>query len=253
VTDFITLSISSTDYIGHNFGPNSIEMEDTYYRLDNDIADFLQYLDTKFGKGNYLVFLTADHGAAHVPAFSEEHELPGGLTGNSLILKDLNASLEQEFGLPKIVQMVVNYQVYLNTAMLEKNLKDVEAVKQKAVKLLKARPDIINAFATDALEITTLPQTQKIMMANGYTPKRSGDLMFTLEPGYIDWGMKGTTHGSWNPYDAHIPNVWFGWRIPHGQTYREVYMTDIAPTVAALLNIQMPSGSVGKVLVEIAK
>lgn len=252
-TDFLTLSISSTDYVGHNFGPNSIEIEDTYYRLDKDIADFLQFLDGRLGKGNYLLFLTADHGAAHVAAFDEEHELPGGLIENSVILKDLNTSLQQEFGLSNIIQRAINYQLYLNTAMLEKNGKDLTLVKNKIVKLLKARPDIVNAFATDAVEATTLPQPQKMMVVNGYNPKRSGEIMFTLQPGFMDWGMKGTTHGSWNPYDAHIPNVWFGWHIPAGNTNREVHMTDIAPTVAALLNIQMPSGSVGKVLLEVTK
>jgi hypothetical protein len=88
------------------------------------------------------------------------------------------------------------------------------------------------------------------MMANGFNPKRSGDIMFTVKPAYFDGGTKGTTHGLWNPYDAHIPNIWFGWQVRSGKTYRETYMTDIAPTLAALLRIQMPNGNVGKVLEE---
>jgi phosphopentomutase len=91
------------------------------------------------------------------------------------------------------------------------------------------------------------------MMTNGYNPQRSGDIMFTVKPNYFDHGPKGTTHGAWNPYDAHIPLLWFGWNIKPGETNREVYMTDIAPTIAAMLNIQMPSGNVGKALVELTK
>jgi hypothetical protein len=90
-------------------------------------------------------------------------------------------------------------------------------------------------------------------MVNGYNPARSGDIMFTVKPGYFDGGLKGSTHGLWNPYDAHIPNVWFGWNVRHGRSFRETYMTDIAPPLAAMLQIQMPNGNVGKVLEEIAK
>ena len=253
VTDFLAVSISSTDYIGHNFGPNSIEAEDTYYRLDKDIADFLQYLDSKLGKGNYLFFLTADHGVAHIPAFLNEHNMPGGSFDDYAILKEINSSLFNEFGMNNILQSVQNYQFYINTTEVEKNGKDLAAIKKWIIKLLKTKPFIVNAFETDKLFETTLPQPQKIMMANGYNPARSGDIMFTVKPGFFDGGTKGTTHGLWNPYDAHIPNVWFGWNIKPGKSNRETYMTDIAPTVAALLKIQMPNGNVGKVLEEIVK
>ena len=91
------------------------------------------------------------------------------------------------------------------------------------------------------------------MMANGFNPQRSGDIQMVLKPGYIEGGATGTTHGLWYPYDAHIPLLWYGWGIKQGRSKKEVYMTDIAPTVSALLNIQMPSGSVGKVIEEVMK
>ena len=253
VTDFLAVSISSTDYIGHSFGPNSIEIEDTYYRLDNDIADFLQFLDNKLGKGNYLFFLTADHGVAHIPAFLNEHNMPGGTFDDNAILKEINSSLAIEFGMDKILQNIQNYQFYINIKEVEKNGKDLEQIKKSVIKALMAKPFIVNAFDIKKLNETTLPQPQKNMMANGYNPVRSGDIMFTVKPGYFDGGTKGTTHGLWNPYDAHIPNLWFGWNIKPGKSNRETYMTDIAPTVAALLKIQMPNGTVGKVLEEVVK
>lgn len=253
VTDFLAISISSTDYIGHNFGPNSVEVEDMYLRLDKDVAEFLLYLDSKLGKGNYTVFLSADHAVAHIPAFLAEHKIPGGNFEDGDIRKELNQMIETDFGVKNVVQSLQNYQVYLNTNELEKQGKDVAAVKKAAIKILQAKPFIITAFETDKLATTTLPEPQKTMLTNGYNTKRSGDIQFTIKAGYFDGGKKGTTHGAWNPYDAHIPCVFFGWGVKPGKIYRETYMTDIAPTLAAMLQIQMPNGNVGKVITELVK
>ena len=253
VTDFLAISISSTDYIGHNFGPNSVEIEDTYLRLDKDIADFLQFLDTKLGKGNYTVFLSADHGVAHIPAFLAGHKIPGGNFEDADLRKEINQMIDTNFGVKNVVQSLQNYQVYLNIKELEKQGKDLAAVKKAVIKALQAKPFIITAFETDKLATVTLAEPLKTMITNGYNPKRSGDIQFTLKPNYFDGGNKGTTHGLWNPYDTHIPCVFFGWGVKPGKTYRETYMTDIAPTLAAMLQIQMPNGSVGKVITELIK
>ncbi len=253
VTDFLTLSISSTDYMGHSFGPNSIEAEDTYLRLDNDVANFLNELDIKFGKNNYLVFLSADHGAAHVPAFLKEHKIDAGVFSDLAISQQLNKMMQDSFGIAKAIVSIQNYQVYLDLIALMSNGKDIAAVKEAIIQNLKSMPFVTNAFETEKIATTVLAEPLKTMLTNGYNAGRSGDIMFLVKPGYFDGGLKGTTHGLWNPYDAHIPLLFFGWNIKPGKTNREVYMTDIAPTLAALLHIQMPSGSVGKVLQEIVK
>lgn len=253
VTDFLTVSISSTDYIGHSFGPNSIEAEDAYLRLDKDIADFLTYLDQKEGKGNYLVFLTADHGVLNVPGFLNEHKIPGGTVSDTDLAKDINQAVEASAGIKNVVQVVENYQVYLNFTEIEKQGKDKAAIVNTVIKTLQQKPFIVNVFETNKLMASTIPEPQKEMMANSYNPKRSGDIQFTFKPGYFDGGSKGTSHGLWNPYDAHIPLLFFGWNIKAGKTNRETHMTDIAATVAALLQIQMPSGCVGKVITEITR
>jgi predicted AlkP superfamily pyrophosphatase or phosphodiesterase len=251
VTDFLTISISSTDYIGHWFGPNSIEIEDTYLRLDKDIDDFLLYLDNKIGKGNYLLFLSADHGVAHIPEFSREHKISGGIFSEANLANDLNQFIEKNFNIKNAILIVENYQVYLNTDELEKNDK-LSAVKTAVIRFLKQKYFIENVFETENLNNQAIPVQVKNMMINGYNPKRSGEIQFTSLPGFFDSAGKGTSHGSWNPYDAHIPLIWFGWNVKSGQTSREIYMSDIAPTIAALLKIQMPSGCVGKVITEIA-
>jgi predicted AlkP superfamily pyrophosphatase or phosphodiesterase len=253
VTDFLAVSISSTDYIGHSFGPNSIEIEDTYLRLDKDIENFLTYLDAKMGKGNYTVFLSADHGVAHIPGFLQEHQMPGGTFDEGTLMKELNAEFETKYGIKKLVRNLQNYQLYLNDSAIANAGKSNSEVKQWIIASLNKRPYIITAFDLEQLAATTLPEPQKTMMANGYNPKRSGTIQFTFKPAYFDGWIKGTTHGLWNPYDAHIPLLFFGWGIKPGKTNRETYMTDIAPTLAAILKIQMPNGCVGKVITEVIK
>jgi predicted AlkP superfamily pyrophosphatase or phosphodiesterase len=248
VPDFLAVSISSTDYIGHSFGPNSVEAEDTYLRLDKDIAGFLSFLDAKVGKGNYLFFLSADHGAAHVPAFLNEHKINGAGIDDEELEKNLNRKVETKFGYKKGVEHVSSYQVYL-----QDSLRSNEDLKEFIIVELKKEAYIQTAVDLTELAEATLPAVQKERIANGYTPGRSGDIQFIFKPGYFDGSSKGTTHGLWNPYDSHIPLLFFGTGIKPGKLYRETYMTDIAPTLAALLQIQMPSGCVGHVITEVIK
>jgi len=253
ITDFLTISFSSTDYIGHAFGPNSIEAEDVYLRLDKEMGTFFNFLDAKLGKGQYLVFLTADHGAAHVPGFMKENRMPAGAFDDSEIRKWLNENAEKKFGVKNAIEQVMNYQLYLNYAALEANKVEQESFKKWAINELRQHPAIMSAFDLHELAGTTLPNTIKERVNNGYNQKLSGDIQFVFMPQWFDGGNKGTTHGTWNPYDAHIPLVWFGWKVKPGKTNRETYMTDIAPTVAAMLHIQMPNGTVGHVVEELTK
>ncbi|HVI47450.1 MAG TPA: alkaline phosphatase PafA [Chitinophaga sp.] len=251
VTDFLAISLSSTDYVGHQFGPNSIEAEDTYLRLDHDLATFFQYLDAKIGKGKYLFFITADHGVAHVPGFMQENKLPGGTWDDGAAQKDLNNKVAERFGLKNAVEGVDNYQIWLNNGAIANSGKNKSDIQDFIIAELLKSPAIAKAFPLKDLMVTNLPEPMRTMMNNGFNTKRSGDIQIALTPGYIDGGSTGTTHGVWYPYDAHIPLVWMGWGVHPGKTNRTVGMTDIAPTLAALLHIQMPSGNVGQVIGEI--
>ena len=251
VTDFLTISISSTDYIGHTFGPNSIEIEDTYLRLDLDIANFLQFLDAKIGANNYTVFLTADHGAAHSINFLKENKLPGTFFKTSTLETELKNLCKENFGVDPIISED-NFQIYLDYELLEKNNIEAQKVNNLIIAFLKKKEYIMDAFETAKINSTTIAEPMKSRFINGYNVQRSGDIQILLKPGFSTY-EKGTGHSVWNPYDAHIPLLFYGWGIPTGKTYREVYMTDIAPTLAALLQIQVPSGNVGKPLVEIIK
>ena len=248
VPDFLTVSLSSTDYVGHSFGPNSIETEDTYLRLDNDIAGFLSYLDEKIGKGGYLLFLTADHGAAHVPGFLNEHKINGAGIDDKDIEKRLNKTIETKLGIKKAIEHVSSYQVYLGDSV-----KHNEEARELIIDELMKEPYIQTAVGLSEIAEAALPSIQKERLINGYTPGRSGDIQFVFKPGFFDGFSKGTTHGLWNPYDSHIPLLFFGTGIKTGKLNRETYMTDIAATIAAMLQIQMPSGCVGHVITEAMK
>lgn len=254
ITDFLAVSFSSTDYIGHTFGPNSVEAEDAMLRLDRELGSFLDFLDTKVGKGQYTVFLSADHGVAQVPEFMQENKLPGGRLMMPELMKQLNKKLAEKYKLENIVVSDDNYQVHLNHPALDSAKVDKKELVQWLVSYLNTDPTVFRAFALEDLNKIPLPSVIRTMLNNGFYPKRNGDIQVILKPGYTEsFGTTGTTHGLWNPYDAHIPLLWYGWGIKQGKSNKEVYMTDIAPTIAALLHIQMPSGCVGKPLEEVLK
>lgn len=253
ITDMLTVSLSSPDYIGHTFGPNSVEVEDAYLRLDKDLGDFLDYLDLKVGKGQYLLFLSADHGVAHVPGFLKDHKIPAGLFNTGKTSDNLNQLLEKEFGTKNLVIGFINHQVHLDHVLIDSLKLDKEKIIARTVSFLEKIPEISRAFSLESISAATLPQKLKDMASNGFMPSRSGDVQYVLLPQYFEGGNTGTTHGMWNPYDAHIPLVWYGWMIKPGKSNQEVYMSDIAPTLAAMLRIQMPSGSVGKAISTITR
>ncbi|MFN4006471.1 MAG: alkaline phosphatase PafA [Chitinophagaceae bacterium] len=250
-TDMLCVSLSSTDYIGHAFGPNSIETEDTYLRLDQELGAFLNFLDAQVGKGNYLFFLSADHGVAHVPGFLQANKLPGGIYDDTKAMKAMNDSLKAIFGIDQLIVSDYNYQITLNEQKLDSAHLKLEDVTSWIIKYLRKQPAIANAFAIDEMMKTPLNEKQKSMLANGYFPTRCGHIQVILKPGYVEGKNTGTTHGIWNPYDSHIPLVWYGWGVKPGVTRRETHMTDAAATIATMLRIQMPNGCVGNTITEI--
>lgn len=253
VTDFLTVNFASPDYVGHMFGPNSIEVEDTYLRLDRELAFFFQYLDLKVGKGNYLVFLTADHGAANSIKFMQAHGLPSNVLPVRTIITKLNELLTARYGVEGLVLSGGNYHVNYNNTKIEQSRLNFDSIKKVTIDFLQRQPGIQQALDISQIGQAPVAEPIKSMIINGYNPKRTGAIMIIPESGWFEGSEKGTTHGSWNPYDTHLPLLFMGWNIKHGSSNTVVHMTDIAPTVSALLHIQMPSGNVGKPIVELMK
>lgn len=251
--DFLTINCASTDYAGHLLGPNAIEIEDVYLRLDRDLSDFFNMLDKKIGKGNYLLFLTADHGAAHAEGFMENEKMSTGFFGNNLRV-NLESTLNNQFKSGNLIAEVENYQIFFDKKKIDSLQLNFNAIKSATVEFLLQQPGIQFAADQDNLPNVSIPLTIREMMVNGYNRLRSGSVVYIPLPGWLpSYSTKGTTHSAWNPYDTHIPLIFMGWQIPHGKTYRMIEMTDISATIASLLHIQMPNGCIGKPILEIFK
>ena len=252
-TDFLAINIASTDYAGHKFGPNSIEVEDVYLRLDRDLATFFKMLDAKVGKGKYLVFLTADHGAAHSEGYMEANKMATGFFGEEFE-KTLNNKLKEKFGEDKMIWGIDNYQVYLNQNLIkEKNL-DTDKIKDEVLKILKADPTVLYAVDLDEVAEASIPEPIKTRIINGYNWQRSGDIQVISHDGMLPpYSKTGTTHSVWNSYDSHIPLIFMGTGIKNGQSNKPHFMTDIAPTLAQILKIENPSGNIGNPIPEVTE
>lgn len=256
VTDFLALSLSSTDYIGHQFGPNAIEVEDTYLRLDKELAEFFKYLDEKVGAGEYTVFLSADHGGAHNVNFLKDHNIPAGAWGTGKILTELNKVLQAKFGEDKLVISLLNYQGHLNYKVIEEKGLDKEAIKSVAIDFLRKQEGVTYVVDMDKAQTASVPKVIRERIINGYNYDRSGDIQVILNPAWYSSGSAnptGTSHAAWNPYDAHIPLIFMGWGVKPGKTSRPTGMTDVAATLAAILKIQQPNGSIGVPIMEAIK
>ncbi|MBK8145332.1 MAG: alkaline phosphatase family protein [Bacteroidetes bacterium] len=253
-TDFLAVSFSSTDYIGHAYGPNSVEIEDCYLRMDKTIEQLIDFLDAEVGDDQYTLFLTADHGVAHVPLFLKDHKIPAGLYFTSTLKTELNGLLAQKFSKQNIVKDISENFIWINDSVVNAYNLNKFQISQEIIRHIRFKKEIHYAVDMHEMVGSNLPNKIKEMAINGFVEKRSGDILLLLNPGWLDaYSKTGTTHGTWNPYDTHIPLIWYGWGIQKGITRKEVYMTDIAATLATLLHIQMPNACIGKTIEEVLK
>ena len=251
-TDFLAVSFSSTDYVGHDFGNNSYELEDTYIKLDSLVADLLKDLDNKVGKGNYLLFLTADHAALTTPGYLKAHKLPQGGLNTKKTIASVDSFLVSTYGDKNIIANYSNNQIYLNREIIKEKKLDIHKIMIKISDYLRDNfPEIASIFTRDDLEKLTPNRTSTNLTMNGYNPARSGDIAITLQPAYLpDVLSKGTTHGAPYNYDTHVPLLFYGWHIPGQTVNTPVYTVDIAATIADLLKIQEPDACIGIPLIK---
>ena len=244
-TDFLTISFSSPDYIGHAYGPNSVEQEDDYIRLDNELAELLKFIDTQIGKNNTLIFLTADHAAPEVPAYLTDLKIPSGYVKANQISDTLKKYLSKKYG-DTLVLSFSNQQVFLNHNVIEEKKLNLQQVQENVANFLQTIASISEVITATAINNSSFTEGSRYLMQKGFNAKRSGDILINYSPGFIDYEPTGTTHGSPYSYDTHVPLIFYGWDISHGSSSEQVYITDIAPTLAMMLNIQFPNGCTGK-------
>jgi predicted AlkP superfamily pyrophosphatase or phosphodiesterase len=255
--DFLCVSYSATDKLGHAVGPNAIELEDIYLRLDRSLADLFKKLDETAGKGNYVVFLSADHAVAENPQYLTDNKVPAGFLRSSNIKARLSEFLQKYFPGKEVLQAVMNEQIYFNHDAFSSDPKtggvDLLIATELTINFLLQEKGIANAYPKSVLRQGNYSEGgQKGMAIRGYNPKRSGDIAVILEPGWYDaWTLTGTTHGSSYTYDTHVPVLFFGKGIRHGSSVLPYTITDIAPTLAILLETKFPNSCTGQPIAEL--
>ncbi len=247
-TDMLAVSVSPTDLISHTYGTRSPQTDSSYVQLDIDLADFLTTLDEQVGRGNYLLFLSADHGGTNNYKYSAAHRIPSGAWkcwGDDA--KEVNRMLEEKFGVKNLIKDFNEFSIYLNNHAIDSAALNREAVKAEAKRCFYTSPAVERVVDLENITAEPVPQPLRERLVKGYHPERSGELFVVLKPGYYagDEAEDGSNHGTWSTDDAHIPLVFMGWGIKHGETAKPVGMTSIAPTICALLHIQMPSVCIG--------
>jgi predicted AlkP superfamily pyrophosphatase or phosphodiesterase len=250
VTDFLAISFSSTDYVGHTVGTRALELQDTYLRLDNTIADFLTYLDKTVGKGNYLVFLTADHAGAENAKFLKDNKY----NVTNVEPKEIRASLKKfstdTFG-EDLVLNYSNFNLFFNKEIIKTKGLDLVKVKQSFKDFLMVQAQVKRVYTEEEVLANSGNDYYLNFIAKGYDVTQNGDLVVLDKPGYIEYGPTGTSHGTTYSYDTHVPLIFFGWKIKKGETHDRKVITQIAPTIAQKIKVAFPNGTEANVLLEV--
>jgi hypothetical protein len=247
-TDFLAISFSSTDYVGHSFGPQSVELEDTYLRLDQDIAEILTYLDKNYGKDQVLVFLTADHAVAEIPGYLNSKKMPGGVFERVKAMADIKKATQEAFGQADLIIGEDNSQLYFNKAALIKMNIDREKLIQVVKQSLKKQAGFQELIDLQNIEGVNLNNLYADLIRNGYNPDRSGDVMILLKPQWFMGGKTGTTHSTLYAYDTHVPLVFYGWKVKPSEVTERTSISDISTSLANWLHCMEPSGSIGRII-----
>ncbi len=261
ITDLLSISYTVPDIMGHTFGPQSVETEDVFLRLDKDISTLLNYLDNNVGINNYVLFLTSDHAVMPNAAYLNDNKLPAGVARINQYKDALGSFLNSKYGTRDWIQNFDGDQVYLDRNLIADRKLDLSVVQTEVANFLINIEGINNAITAHDLQVEYYGSGIRELLQNGYYAKRSGDVLLSFDSGYVlnpnpdvDVSqVKGTNHGSGYAYDTHVPLLWFGAGIPKGESVRKVSAVDIAPSLAMMLNLQLPSGSRGEPLNEILK
>jgi hypothetical protein len=251
--DLLQISFSSTDAVGHFFGPFSLEINDTYLRLDRELGRLMKALDQQVGKGNYVLFLTADHGVGDNPTFLSDHQVP---TGDLKILelgKQLKGYLNKVLGQGHWVDTIRNEMVYLDRPYISRQNRRLSDVQDLVAEFLMEQKGVFQTLTATRMEESDFSNPWAKKMQNGQNAKRCGDVRFVLDAGWCaDMYMAATHSAPQNP-DSHVPLLFYGNKIPKGVSYVDHAITDLAPTVSMMLDIKRPSACIGTAIPEVLK
>ena len=253
ITDFLAINFSSTDYIGHRFGPSSVETGDAILRLDKDIEQLLTYLNDSIGKRNVLVYLTAAHGVSEIPAVLEKSRIPAGYFKPTQALQLLKSYLNAVYGQGDWVKGYYEKQIFLNRVLIEDAKIPLEDIQKKVSRFFVQFSGVASAYPYTAFETNDFSNGLLKRIENSFTPQRSGDIIITLNPGWIEKGDYVTNHNSPYEYDSHVPLIWYGWTVNRASVTRKVSITDIAATLSSLCKVPYPNACTGEPMIELMR
>jgi predicted AlkP superfamily pyrophosphatase or phosphodiesterase len=252
IPDLLALSFSAFDYVGHKFGPTSREAQDMLLVLDKQLADFINFLDDQIGKNEYLIFLTADHGAVHVPSYLKSLQIAAEYWKPANMVEDVKAMLATKYGQGRWVLSYNDDQFYLNRKLITEQKLNLRTMQVEIRDFVMNYTGVKEVYTADDLARFEYTTSMRGVVQNGYNHRRSGDVFILTEPGWLKYStFTGTHHGSPYAYDTHVPLLFYGWGIKAGQSHKLVNITDLAPTISGLLHIQMPNGTTGQMIDEV--
>ena len=253
-SDFLCISYSSPDYVGHQFGTNAIETEDIYLQLDKDLERLISYLEKRYGRNNFLLFLTADHAAIPNPQYLLDNKIPAGRFSSTTIADTLRKYLQTNYNDSLLLQCYDDNNIYLNYTLLNSYKIDYAKITNDISFMISQLATVHHCLTREQIISNDYSEGIDAKIRNGFHPKRNGDIVVIPEPGLIEWSSStGTTHGSGYTYDTHVPLLWYGFNIKHGIDYNPYNITDIAATLSMMLHCSIPNACTGKVMVNLMK
>jgi hypothetical protein len=250
ITDILAVSFSSNDYVGHAVGPDDPQVQDMAVRTDILLRKFFAFVDKQVGMKDVLVVFTADHGVSPVPEVSIQRKMEAGRYAAGAVDKPVEAALTAKFGAGPWIEKVVDSgtMLYLDHALIEH--RHLDQVNRVAAEAARSIPHIFRAYTREQLlngEVGTDMASRAV--ANGFYPQRSPDVVVVQEPYWL-FGATGTSHGTPFGYDNHVPVIFMGPGIKPGRYHESIAVNDIAPTLATILSVEIPSGAAGRILAE---
>lgn len=250
-TDFLNVSFSASSYAGDLFGPRSVEIEDVFLRLDKDIKHFIEFLDYHLGLENVLIYIVSDRGVADVPEYLKYKKQNAGVFDPQKALSLLNSYLSILYGDGDWVDFYQSGQLYLNQQMIDQSGTSLKEIQEQTASFLAQYSGVADAIPGMSMVTNQFAAGIKEKMQNSFHQKRSGDVMVNLEPGWIEKDGKATGSGSGYNYDTHVPLIWYGWEVKNSRIDKSIEVTDIAPTIAWILQITSPNACVGSPIYQI--
>jgi len=251
VVDFLSVSYSAEDYIGHRFGPSSVEAADAIVRLDRNISRIIEEVNRKVGKKNVLIYFVATHGVSEIPAVLEANRIPSGYFKLNQSLQLLRSYLNAVYGQGDWIKGFHDNQIFLNRTLVEDANISLEEMQRKIARFMVQFSGIVNAVPCSLIETGTFSEGLLEKMSNSTSPQRSGDVMIVLNPGWVEKGDNVTNHNSPYEYDLHVPLIWYGWTTNKALVTRKVDIKDIAVTLSDLCKVGLPNSANGNPLTEL--